>query len=73
MQQFVLTPRTEEKYNKINDEFDQMMKKNLLQPVSVLMTNEIAASAFMFFLQCRPVNSMLIIRSTCMYKKFILS
>lgn len=30
--QFVLTPRTEEKYNKINDEFDQMMKKNLLQP-----------------------------------------
>ncbi|XP_020621820.1 myocyte-specific enhancer factor 2C-like isoform X2 [Orbicella faveolata] len=32
--QFVLTPRTEEKYNKINDEFDQMMKKNLLQPQS---------------------------------------
>lgn len=30
--QFVLTPRTEEKYNKINQEFDQMMKKNLLQP-----------------------------------------
>jgi len=35
LQQFVLTPRTEEKYNKINDEFDQMMKKNLLQPVSI--------------------------------------
>ena len=34
-QQFVLTPRTEEKYNKINQEFDQMMKKNLLQPVSL--------------------------------------
>lgn len=30
--QFVLTPRTEEKYNKINQEFDQMMKKNLLHP-----------------------------------------
>lgn len=29
---FVLTPRTEEKYNKINQEFDQMMKKNLLHP-----------------------------------------
>lgn len=34
LQQFVLTPRTEEKYNKINQEFDQMMKKNLLHPVS---------------------------------------
>jgi len=36
LQQFVLTPRTEEKYNKINQEFDQMMKKNLLHPVSIL-------------------------------------
>ncbi|KAK2562928.1 Myocyte-specific enhancer factor 2C [Acropora cervicornis] len=30
---FVLTPRTEEKYNKINQEFEQMMKKNQLHPV----------------------------------------
>ncbi|XP_032233686.1 myocyte-specific enhancer factor 2C isoform X2 [Nematostella vectensis] len=28
--QFVLTPRTEAKYNKINEEFDQMMKKNFI-------------------------------------------
>ena len=31
----MLTPRTEEKFNKINEEFDQMMKKNLIQPVSI--------------------------------------
>lgn len=45
LQQFVLTPRTEEKYNKINQEFDQMMKKNLLQPVSL-------TRIFIFFSFC---------------------
>lgn len=38
--QFVLTPRTEEKYNKINQEFDQMMKKNLLHPQQTSTTSE---------------------------------
>lgn len=27
-QQYVLTPRTEEKYNKINEEFDLMIRNN---------------------------------------------
>ncbi|KAJ7339608.1 Myocyte-specific enhancer factor 2C [Desmophyllum pertusum] len=38
--QFVLTPRTEEKYNKINQEFDQMMKNNLLQPQQSSKTSD---------------------------------
>jgi hypothetical protein len=35
IQQFILTPGTEAKYKKINEEFDLMMRKNRLNPTSV--------------------------------------
>ncbi len=34
-QQFVLTPRTEEKYQKINNDFAMMMERNNLNRVNV--------------------------------------
>ena len=48
-EQFVITPRTEDKYNRINQEFDMLMAKNNMQGrVSELVVSSNPESSIFF-------------------------